>query len=112
MSGIVSNLSIRECRCTELTGETLVRVSPAALVRDVSSSSVLLNVETGEYFSLDAIGTRIWRLIEERGRLADVCATIVQEYDVAPDAAMRDIADLVGALAVRHLVIVEPRPGP
>ena len=43
-----------------MTDETLVRVSPAALVRDVSGSSVLLNVETGEYFSLErglALGT-------------------------------------------------------
>ena len=93
-----------------MTGETLVRVSPAALARDVAGESVLLNVETGEYFSLDAIGTRVWRLIEERGRFADVCATIVQEYDVSPEVATRDIEDLVSALASRRLVIVEPRP--
>ena len=89
---------------TDVTPETVVRVSPQALVREVADESVILHIETGEYFKLDAAGTRVWHLIEERGRLADVVAVIVQEYDVLPDDAQRDLEHLVTALAARGLV--------
>ena len=81
-----------------------MRVSPQALVREVAGESVILHIETGEYFKLDPAGTRVWHLIEERGLLADVVACIVQEYEVAPEDAQRDLEDLVTALAARGLV--------
>jgi hypothetical protein len=93
-----------------MTADTVVRVSSATLVRDVAGESVLLHADTGEYFRLDAIGTRVWRWLADRGRLGDVCAAVVSAYDVAPDVAARDVEDLIAALAARRLVIVEEPP--
>ena len=44
------------------------------------SSSVLLNVETKEYFSLNGTGGRVWNLLEDRLDPESVVERMAQEY--------------------------------
>ncbi|MGE5813603.1 MAG: PqqD family protein [Acidobacteriota bacterium] len=82
----------------------IARISDDVVFRELEGEAVLLNMRTGTYFGLDAVGTRIWQLIEQHGTLSSVCDEIVKEFDVSPDAAARDILDLVNQLADRELV--------
>jgi hypothetical protein len=86
--------------------ESTVRISDDVAFRELEGESVLLNMRTGIYFGLDAVGTRIWQLIEQHGRLASVRDELVREFEVDADAATRDLLDLAGELAERGLVEV------
>ncbi len=83
------------------------RISDDVVFRELEGEAVLLNMQSGTYFGLDAVGTRIWQLIEQYGTLSSVRDEIVREFDVDRDAASRDLLDLVGELAARGLVEVE-----
>jgi Coenzyme PQQ synthesis protein D (PqqD) len=78
------------------------------MVRDLDGEAVILNLETGTYFGLNAVGTRIWHLIEQHGRLDAVFDELCREYDAAPPQIERDLLDLVGRLSDARLV--EPKP--
>lgn len=75
------------------------------LFQRVSGESVLLDLDNEQYFGLDEIGTRIWQLIAEHGRLGDVYAAMLDEYEVPADVLERDLADLVQALTDKGLLV-------
>ncbi len=91
----------------ELTLSARVRPSDDVTFRELDGESVLLNLATGIYFGLDEVGTRIWQLIEEYGRLSDVCDAVTREFAVDSDTAGRDLSDLVREMSSRGLVEIE-----
>lgn len=91
---------------TEANGTRRVRVAPSVLSREVHGEAVLLQLDSGEYFGLDEVATRIWQLISEHGDLQAVEAAMCDEYLVEPDAASRDLQALVGQLLDKQLLEV------
>jgi len=81
-----------------------VTISSSVVFRDLSGETVLLNLDSGIYYGLDEVGTRIWHLLAEALPLATVCSTIQQEYAVEPDVIERDVLQLVGDLCDQRLV--------
>jgi hypothetical protein len=79
-------------------------VHPSVICRELSGETVLLNLESGIYYGLDAVGTRVWQLLIEGRTLAGICETMVEEYDVAPDVLRADVVRLVGELRDRGIV--------
>ena len=43
---------------------------------------IIFSPKSGEYYSLDAVGAKIWALVEKPISVSDICATIYKEYDV------------------------------
>jgi hypothetical protein len=79
-------------------------VHPFVIARELSGETVLLNLESGIYYGLDAVGTRVWQLLMQGRTIASVCETMIDEYDVAPDVLRGDVARLVGELRERGIV--------
>jgi hypothetical protein len=79
-------------------------VHPSVICRELSGETVLLNLESGVYYGLDAVGTRVWQLLVQGCTIAAVCETMVEEYDVAPDVLRDDVVRLVGELRERGIV--------
>ncbi len=83
-------------------------VSPSVVFRELSGEAVLLNLESGVYYGLDPVGTRVWSLLTQNHPLRVVCSIMVEEFDVEPDVLERDLVRLVGDLCEKGLVT--PRP--
>ena len=61
---------------------TLRRNSDILYAPSGSDSAVMMSIEAGKYFGLNAVGARIWELLAEPRRLADVCSLLQEEFDV------------------------------
>jgi len=85
-----------------------VRVSPSTLSRELQGETVLLQMDTGEYFGLDEIGTRIWQLISEKGDLDEVESAMLEEFEASREVLVTDLQRVVDELAARHLIEIEP----
>lgn len=86
-----------------------IAVVPDVVFRELDGEAVILNLESGIYFGLDQVGTRIWRLIQEHGALQKVFETMCAEYDVGADTLERDLLQLVDELRAKGLVRASPR---
>ena len=91
-----------------ITLDTRLAPSPDTVHRELDGEAVILHLESGQYYGLDAIGTRIWALISEYPRPRDIAAMLVSEYDVSPSQLEADLLDLLTRLAERGLVHVAP----
>jgi hypothetical protein len=89
---------------------TAVRtINQAVMFAELGEDAVLLNTDTGVYFGLDAVGTRIWTLLAEGLSDDQIHAQLFGEYAVDGDELTRDIARLLGQLEACGLVT---RPTP
>ena len=79
------------------------RPSKDAVFRDLDGEAVILHLESGTYFGLNSVGTRIWQLMEGDGRLTVVLEELRAEYDAPPDVIERDLLELVGRLVEARL---------
>jgi hypothetical protein len=77
------------------------------LARELDNESVLLNLESGTYFGLDEVGTRMWSLLTQHGRFEPVVRALLEEYDVSEAQLRQDLADFVEELVFRKLLEID-----
>ena len=86
-----------------------ITLSPDVISQEVSGETVLLDLESENYFGLDEVGTRIWQLIKETNDLEAIFNTLLAEYDVSEERLQGDLDALLGEIAGRGLVKLEQR---
>jgi hypothetical protein len=90
-------------RVHEPTGFPKRREGVAAQV--ASGEAVLLDIESGEYFSLNPVGSRIWELCDGTRSAAEMVSVICDEFDVAQDVATADAYEILDELENEKLVV-------
>ena len=89
---------------TEMNLETRLTVPPQVLSRLVGDETVLLNLESGVYFGLDAVGQCIWAAVSAGKTLAETVDVIVAEYEVDEGQARKDAVAFAEELLDRGLL--------
>jgi hypothetical protein len=85
--------------------EDRVRPAPGVLFRQLGGETVLLHPDSGFYFGLDIMGTLVWQLLEEHGRLQPVLDALIREFEVEEERCRADLLRLVGELLENGLVV-------
>lgn len=73
---------------------------------DLGGEVAILHLEAGTYYGLDAVGARVWSLIQEPRTLREIHEVLVSEYEVEPARCERDLIALLHGLADEGLVEV------
>jgi GeoRSP system PqqD family protein len=83
----------------------LNRVAPndAVAVAELGDETVILNIESGVYFGLDAVGTRIWQLLDCGTSEEGIIAVLLEEYEVEQAVLRRDVQSFLDTLAQKGL---------
>ena len=86
--------------------ETLwVAASPEDVVStDLSGGTALLDLRTGQYFTLDGVGSLVWTLLQTPSPRHRIVDAIVDQYEVAPDECDHDVEALLAELHGAALV--------
>lgn len=74
------------------------------LFQVVGGETVLLDLETEQYFGLDPVGTRIWQLLAEPSPLRSIFRALCNEYDADPARIQADLIALIHDLNRAGLV--------
>jgi hypothetical protein len=79
-------------------------VNESVVFAELDEEVVLLNVETGVYFGLDAIGARIWTLLAGGMDEDSVCERLLDEYEADVREIRADVAGFLDLLVAKSLV--------
>lgn len=82
-----------------------LRPAPSVHTRSFDGELVILDLAGGEYLSLDPIGSRLWRALENGKTVEDVAREVVSEYDVSMEQATRDLEALVDEFLQKGLFV-------
>ena len=72
--------------------------------RLVGEETVVLDLASGHYFGLDAVGKLIWESVSDGQSLADAVDAIVAEYEVDKSQAEADVKAFASQLVERGLL--------
>jgi len=75
----------------------------------LDGESVLLNLSTGRYYTLNAVGSLVWAQCTGTHSLAHILSAISERFDVACQQAHTDLVDLVIQLRQEGLLHCERR---
>jgi len=89
-----------------------LRVADNVVFRSLADESVLLNLDTGTYFGLDAVGTRLWNLVAEHGSTSLAIDTLLAEYDVDAPRLQNDVTALIDQLLAKRLLTTDAAQTP
>jgi hypothetical protein len=78
-------------------------ISEDAVFRELEGESVLLNLETGTYYGLDEVGTRVWQIFEETRSLRATRDRLLGEYETDAATLERDLLELARGLVDKGL---------
>ncbi len=79
-------------------------VSKAQISTTMDGETVVLNTESGRYFSLNRVGNTPWEALRGAQTTAALVATVVERYDVDLETATRDVRELLATLEEAGLV--------
>ncbi len=65
---------------------------------ELGGEAVVLNMDTGVYYGLDAVGTCIWRLLQEPRSLAELRDLVTDEFDVTSEQCEADLLPFLASL--------------
>lgn len=84
---------------------TLVRADHC-LCTEIDTDLIMLDVEKGSYFSLDAIGRDIWNRLDQPVQVRDLCDALEQAYNAPPEVIRADVLRLLNDMADEGLVSI------
>jgi len=91
-----------------MDAEKTIGIPDHVMARQVGDETVILDLASGTYFGLDAVGARIWQLAEEGHSVSQIVGTLLREYDATEPQLRQDVQSLLDDLVSRGLVEVSP----
>jgi len=80
-------------------------VRDGVMFNRIGDEIVILDLDSGTYFGLDPVGSRLWELLSGGASIGDAIAAMHAEYDVDRETLERDLNALVDDLKSRKLLV-------
>lgn len=84
--------------------EMLFKRNPSILFNDFDDGIMMMDIDSGHYFDIDTIGSRIWTLLEAPASLTSVCSQLADEYDVDDETCLAETGSFFAELAANGLI--------
>jgi coenzyme PQQ biosynthesis protein PqqD len=85
--------------------ESCPKRTAQVIAQKASNDWLLLNMEDGNYFSLNEIGGRIWELCDGNRSVSQLAAALAAEYDTSTEVLEKDILELLERLQNGKLIV-------
>jgi len=86
---------------------TRLSVPDHVLSRRAAGETVLLDLNSEEYFGLDGVGSRFFELLEAGRSYGEIVETLIDEYEVERAVLEADLSALITELAASGLLVVD-----
>jgi hypothetical protein len=69
-----------------------------------TEEAVMMSIEAGRYYGLNAVARRVWELLEDPQTIAQLCARICTEFEVDAKTCEADVLKFVNELIANGIV--------
>ncbi len=89
-----------------LSLSSVVARNAGVIEAEIESKVVAMNIETGNCYGLNEVGSRIWNLIVAPISISGVCTQLIVEFEIEPEICEREVLALLQELRAEDLVEV------
>lgn len=91
---------------TRISVHSVVAASPDQVSCPLDDESAILNLKNSVYYGVNAVGTRVWNLLQQPRSVRELRDTLLEEYDVEPERCERDLLALLESMRGEGLIEV------
>ena len=73
---------------------------------DLDGEKVMMNLDKGEYFMMNEVGSRIWEIISEPVNVKGIIDTLRSEYEVDEETCKDTVVEFLGRLNNADLISI------
>ena len=73
---------------------------------DLDGEKVMMNLDKGEYFMMNEVGSRIWEIISEPINVRRIIDTLCSEYEVDEETCKDTVIEFLGRLDYADLISI------
>lgn len=85
--------------------ESCPRRGEQVIAQKAANDLLLFNMNDGNYYSLNEIGSRIWELCDGSRSVAQLVEALAAEYDASSEVLENDIVELLESLQSGKLIV-------
>lgn len=93
------------------SNDTLFSIYPQLIAAEVGGEEVILHLESGIYYGLNPVGSRIWALLQEPRTFSQILETLLAEYDVDATRCQQDLEQILSQLVEAQLIAIQTASG-
>lgn len=91
--------------------DTMVERREDVVFSEVDGEIVAMSIQSGKYYGLQEIGSRIWDIIDDPISISKICEALMAEYDVTADQCNLDVLRFMEKLWNKDLIrLVDQKP--
>lgn len=94
-----------------ISKETIVAAAPEQVSCDLAGEAAILDLKSGIYYGLDAVGARIWELIQQPKAVSEIHQALLEEYEVESERCLSDLLNILQSLSDNKLIEVRENAG-
>lgn len=72
----------------------------------LGAGSAILSMKNGKYYTLNSVGSSIWKVIREPANLQEIESAVLGEYDVDPTKCRREIVLFLKTMVAEDLIMM------
>jgi hypothetical protein len=65
-----------------INNDTIIVQAEGIDATDLNGEKVMMNLDKGQYFALNQVGSRIWDIIDKPASVKEITDTLIKEYDI------------------------------
>jgi len=87
-----------------IDASTRINVGDNALIQKVSDEMVILDSQSGQYYTLNDMATEMLEQLRQNKTVNEVVMSICNEYEVEYDEVHTDLNDMINILVQKELI--------
>lgn len=91
---------------TQVKLNNIISRNPEIDATDLDGEVVMMNMEKGQYFMMNEVGSRIWEIIEEPMKISELIDTLLGEFEVERDECENTVMEFLNDLSYGDLIKV------
>ena len=88
----------------KITPDTYIKRNNEVFASQIDDEVVMMNIQSGKYYGMDSIGSRIWELINAKIPVQKAIDQLLEEYDVSEEQCQDDVLEFLDVLNENRLV--------
>lgn len=85
--------------------EVIAKAADKFTETDIDDETVVMNIESGDFFSLTGTARAIWTLIDGKSGLATITANLASQYGTEPGEIAADVEAFIAQLEAGGLIM-------
>ena len=70
--------------------QTTLKRNPELLAVDMDGETVMMDMDSGNYFGINTVGSHIWEALENESKVTDIIETVNNHFEVRSDNNVQD----------------------